>query len=145
MFNDLATVYTILVSNPGRGKRFSLLRNVHTGSGTLIASCTVRTGCSFQGERRRGRKADHSPPPSASPVRLPSVQMDNFSFFLYYYYYYYYYYYVANKGRVLQTFRILCTSRYDLRKKKRKLGWNGMAYDFYWAVPGSNRSRYTGF
>ena len=112
MCSDLATVYTIGGSNPSRGKRFSLQRNVQAGSGDHIASCTMRTRRSFQGVRLRGPKAGHSPPASASPVRLPSVQRDNFSFFLFFNYD------VAGKGRVLQTFRILCTLRYDLRKNE---------------------------
>ena len=127
MFNDLATVYTIRGSNPGRGMRFSLLRNVHTGSGAHIASCTLRTAHSFQGVRRRGRKADHSRPPSAYPVRLPSVRRDDFSFFSYSLHYDN----VADKGRVLQAFRILCTLRYDLRKNDVAGRWPATSWVHY--------------
>ena len=133
MCSDLATVYTIRGSNPGMGKTFSLLRNVQTGSGAHIASSTVRTGRSFQGVRRRGRKAGHSPPSGASPVCLPSVQRD-FSFFLIMT--------SPTKDGCYKHF-VLCV-HWGVIWEKRELGWNDMAHDFYWAVHGSNRGRDTG-
>jgi hypothetical protein len=47
---------------PGRGKGFSSILCVQTGSEAQPASCTVGTGGSFPGGKARpGRDADHSP------------------------------------------------------------------------------------
>jgi len=43
----------------------SLLQNFQTGSGTLPASYSTDTGCSFSGVKRSGHEADHEPPSSA--------------------------------------------------------------------------------
>jgi hypothetical protein len=53
-------------SIPGRGKGFSPILCVQTGSGAHPASCTMGTGGPFPGGKARpGRDADHSPPSSA--------------------------------------------------------------------------------
>jgi hypothetical protein len=51
-------------SNPGRGKRFSLLQNAETGSGVYPASYSMGTRSSFSGGKAAGHETDHSPPPS---------------------------------------------------------------------------------
>jgi hypothetical protein len=53
-------------STLGRGKRFSVLRSVHSGSWAHVASYTLGTWCGAPSPRvkRQGREADHSPPSS---------------------------------------------------------------------------------
>jgi hypothetical protein len=46
-------------------KDFSLLRGVQTGSGSHLASHTMRIGGPFPGVKRPGLEADHSPPSSS--------------------------------------------------------------------------------
>jgi hypothetical protein len=73
-----------------RGKRFSLLRNVHTGS---ESPSLLRNGYrrSFRGSKRPGHDVDHSSPynvevknewscTSTPPIRLHGVDRDSFTF-----------------------------------------------------------------
>jgi hypothetical protein len=48
-----------IVTGYGKGKDFSLLHDVQTGSVAHEASCQMGTGV-----KRQGREADYSPPPS---------------------------------------------------------------------------------
>jgi hypothetical protein len=50
---------------PQKGKEFSLLHIVQTGSGSHLASYPMGTGRSFLGVKRQGCEADHSLPTSA--------------------------------------------------------------------------------
>jgi hypothetical protein len=49
----------------GRGKRYSLLHSVRTGSVDHQASHKISTDGSYPGIKRRWREAGHSPPSSA--------------------------------------------------------------------------------
>jgi hypothetical protein len=67
-------------SIPGRGKRFSLLPSVQTGSGVHPASYPVGTGALSIGVKRPGYDADHSPPTSAEvknsgAIPLPPIRL----------------------------------------------------------------------
>jgi hypothetical protein len=53
-----------------KGKKFSLLHIVHTGSGVHPTSYKMGTRCSFPGVKRQGREADHSTPTSAEVKKM---------------------------------------------------------------------------
>jgi hypothetical protein len=61
----LVTCYGLNGSISGRGKRYSLLHCVQSGSGDHPASYPMGTGGSFPGVKRLEREADHSHPSSA--------------------------------------------------------------------------------
>jgi hypothetical protein len=71
---------------PCRGKRFSSLHSVQTGSGAYLAFYPVGTGALSQGVKRQGREANYSPPSSAEvkndgdippvPIRLHGVVLN---------------------------------------------------------------------
>jgi hypothetical protein len=58
---------------PARARNFSLLNSMQTGSGVHPAYYIMGTGVISPGVKGQGRKADHSPPPSAEVNNSSSI------------------------------------------------------------------------
>jgi len=60
-------------SNPGGGRRFSLLQKVKTCFGAYPASFSVGTRCFSPGIKQQRQEVDLSPPSSAKPKIVHAV------------------------------------------------------------------------
>ena len=90
---DLAVDWMVRGLHPVRGRDFSLLQNIQTGSGTHPASYLMGTWYLSQGLKRSGCEVNHSPPcsgevknkwscSSTHSVCLHGVKRENCTFFL---------------------------------------------------------------
>ena len=67
-YSDRTAGSAVRVSSPGRVKLYSFLRNVQTGSGTHLASCSLGTG--FLPDTKQPKREVNFVPPSSADVRI---------------------------------------------------------------------------